>query len=172
MALYPGPFADLLNKLNDNADWRQLYGNKSKRFKDMELILRFLGLYYHANVYKRPMKGFLNNYMAKNKDIDKKTEESLELLFDKTCRTILEYLGQKAFKPATVINAAVLDSVMVGVARRIKKNLITDTAAMSTAYKGLLGDQDYSLATSRATADEEHVKVRLKKATEAFASVG
>ena len=172
VALYSGPFADLLNKLNDNADWRQLYGNKSKRFKDMELILRFLGLYYHANVYKRPMKGFLNNYMAKNKDIDKKTEESLELLFDKTCRTILEHLGQKAFKPATVINAAVLDSVMLGVARRIKKNLITDTAAMSTAYKGLLGDQDYSIATSRATADEEHVKVRLKKATEAFASVG
>ena len=172
VALYAGPFANLLNKLNDNADWRQLYGIKSKRFKDMELILRFLGLYYHAIDYKRPMKGFLNNYMAKNKNVAGKTETSLELLFDKTCRTILEHLGHRAFKPATAINAAVLDSVMVGVARRIKKSLITDTAAMSTAYQGLLRDQEYLLATSRATADEEHVKVRLKKATMAFATVG
>jgi hypothetical protein len=36
VALYHGEFVRVLRALNDNAEWRALFGNKSKRLKDME----------------------------------------------------------------------------------------------------------------------------------------
>src|SRR5262249_53984864 len=35
VALYHGPFADLLTSLNDHASWRALFGRKSRRLKDI-----------------------------------------------------------------------------------------------------------------------------------------
>lgn len=46
VALYRGPLIRLLRTLNENTDWRALYGNRSNRLKDQELILnlpRFRG---------------------------------------------------------------------------------------------------------------------------------
>jgi hypothetical protein len=66
VALYHGAFVRVLRELNDNAAWRALFGAKSKRLKDMEMILRFFAFYYHAKHYRSPMKDFLNRYMASN----------------------------------------------------------------------------------------------------------
>jgi len=41
IALYRGDFVTVLRTLNNNDAWRQLYGPKSRRLKDMEMILRF-----------------------------------------------------------------------------------------------------------------------------------
>lgn len=41
VALYHGDFVHVLQELNDFLPWRELYGTKSRRLKDMELILRF-----------------------------------------------------------------------------------------------------------------------------------
>ena len=59
VALYHGAFAALLSKLNGNSHWRALYGKKSPRLKDLELILRFFALHFYAASYRRPMKDFL-----------------------------------------------------------------------------------------------------------------
>src|SRR5690606_1998004 len=64
LALYHGEFARVLAELNDNPAWRTLYGGRSTRQKDVELIERFFALYYFSDKYARPMKGFLNRYMA------------------------------------------------------------------------------------------------------------
>jgi hypothetical protein len=63
VALYHGPFVTLLSKLNNDISWRALYGGKSSRLKDMELILRFLSLFYYETKYRRPMKEFLNRFI-------------------------------------------------------------------------------------------------------------
>jgi hypothetical protein len=45
VALYPGNFVDLLGELNASAGWRKIYGPRSPRLRDHEVILRTLALY-------------------------------------------------------------------------------------------------------------------------------
>jgi len=59
----------LLRKLNDNISWRKIYGPKSIRLKDQELILRFLAFKHNFASYKRPLRGFLDTFMARNKQL-------------------------------------------------------------------------------------------------------
>jgi len=171
VALYHGQFAALLAKLNNNKQWRALYGKKSARLKDLELILRFLALHYHAGSYERPMKDFLNRYMAANRALQKHDEDEITSVFESTVTSIHDYIGPRAFRLKSAVNAALLDSVMVGIAARLTKGPIEKPGQLKEAYESLLANGDYLGAISRATADEESVKTRLRLSKEAFSKV-
>jgi hypothetical protein len=171
VALYHGDFAALLSKLNRNPAWRELYGRLSPRLKDIELILRFFALYFRVGNYKRPMKEFLNKFMAYNRHLAKHSESELTAIFQAAVSQILTHLGPRAFRPQRSINAAVLDSMMVGVARRLSVGAINDAAAFKQAFDSLMSDKTYQERTGRATADEESVRERLNLATQAFTAV-
>lgn len=171
VALYHGQFASLLSKLNDNAKWRALYGKKSPRLKDLELILRFFSMYFYASKYERPMKDFLNRNMASNRSLAKHGDAELTSLFDNTVALIHDQIGVRAFRLKNAVNAAVLDSVMVGVATRLAGGSVTSNEQFAKAYEDLLLNTAYLSATGRATADEESVKARLRLSKEAFAKV-
>jgi len=98
VALYHGAFAALLARMNENADWRALYGRKNSRLKDIELILRFLALYFHAGSYERPMKAFLNRYMAANRNLEKQPEAVVRPIFEETTKAIRSGIGYQAFR--------------------------------------------------------------------------
>lgn len=171
VALYHGPLAALLSRLNLNARWRALYGKKSARLKDLELILRFFALRYYAGSYARPMKDFLNRYMAANRAFAKQPEPDLQSLFDSTVAVIHDCLGPRAFRLRNAVNAAIVDSLMVGIALRLERGSITRPLEVKTAYDALLVNSEYLATVSRATADEENVKTRQRLAKEAFANV-
>lgn len=172
VALYRGPLIRLLRALNDNADWRALYGNKSNRLKDQELILRFFALRFWRDHYERPMKDFLNRYTAVNRTLQLHDEATLRGTFEKTISLIRKELGQKAFRLKTAINAAILDAVMVGVSSRLSSSVpVTDLDSLRAAYDSLLKDEKFLNATGRATADEEYVRTRLDLAIRAMNSV-
>jgi hypothetical protein len=171
VALYHGAFAALLSKLNDNPHWRALYGRKSPRLKDLELILRFFALHFYAASYRRPMKDFLNRYMAANRGLEKQPEEQLRAIFEATVSTIHRAIGIGAFRPKTAVNAAVLDSIMAGVASRLASSPITSDEEFKAAYKRLFANSQYQEATTRSTADEENVRTRVQLAKDAFAKV-
>ena len=57
--IYLGEFNDLLEELNNDDNWRKVYGRKSKRRKDQEFILRFFALFYNLDSYSPPMRKFL-----------------------------------------------------------------------------------------------------------------
>jgi hypothetical protein len=171
IALYHGPIVDVLSRLNRNTDWRTLYGRKSARLKDVELILRFFALYYGYVEYRRPMKEFLNRYMAANSELRVHSERELTALFERTVGVIRRAVGPGAFRPRKVLNAATLDSVMVGIAIRLEKGPITDDASLRAAYEGLLKQHAYQTVISGSTADEESVRTRIGMAKEAFNNV-
>lgn len=171
VALYHGQFASLLSKLNNNESWRLLYGKKSARLKDLELILRFFSLYFYADKYSRPMKDFLNRNMASNRALAKHDSNELTALFETTISVIYGAIGTRAFRLKNAVNAAILDSIMVGIAARLATGPITAPGQVKAAYATLLTKTDYLNATGRATADEESVKTRLRLAKEAFAAV-
>jgi len=172
VALYHGEFAALLSQLNNNAAWRELYGKPSPRLKDIELILRFFALYFRAPNYKRPMKEFLNKFMAYNQSLTKHSSDQLVGIFDGAVSAIRQNLGSNAFRPQRSVNAAVVDSIMVGIANRLADGRpIKDGNALKKSFEYLLESPDYKSRINRATADEENVRERLALATHAFRDV-
>ena len=80
-------------------------------------------------------------------------------------------LGARAFRPVRAINAAVFDSIAVGLARRLTRGPIKKPEALVEAHRKLAAEPRYVEATSRATSDEASVSDRLKLSTGAFAAV-
>ena len=167
-AIYGGAFNELLHELNKLEGWRRLYGKRrgDKRRRDEELILRFLALYFRGADYKNPMKGFLNRFMEDNKNLQIYSARQIQALFNKTVTCILNGLGVNAFKPTRSLNAALLDSLMVAIARRLEVDpLIADIVQQ---YESLRGNEEYTDLISRTTAAPERVRRRIELATEAF----
>lgn len=172
VALYHGEFVKVLQELNNHPAWRQLYGNKSKRLKDMELILRFFAFLYYAGKYESPMKLFLNRYMATNRRLEKQPENELKDIFRRTTDTVLGAFGRKAFRPRRAVNAAVVDSLMTGVARRIlAKGTIKNLPEALRHFTRLMADDKYLEAVETGTSQEANVETRLSKAQAAFAQL-
>jgi hypothetical protein len=171
VALYNGQFVRLLRDLNQNADWRELYGAQSDRLKDQELILRFCAFYLNEANYKRPLKRFLNDFVRDHRDGSGLDAGHLRTVFGQSCALLAEHVGPKVFKATGQLNAALVDSVLVGVARRIDAGPINDPRSLAAAFDGLTADADFIGAIGKATADEDRVALRMRKATAAFASV-
>lgn len=170
-SIYHGPFRELLADLNRNREWRAIFGKVNKRMRDQELILRFLALYFYSEHYSSPMKGFLNRYMAQNRDLQAQSADRLREVFSRSIGTIYEGLGEDAFRPKQYLNAAVFDSVMVGIARRLEEGSLRDYAKLEQQYRLLLDDSEYQAAYQKSTAQERSVETRLRLATEAFDKV-
>jgi hypothetical protein len=117
------------------------------------------------------MKDFLNRYMASNRDLKRQSEKDLTTVFERTTAVIAAAIGSRAFRPVRAINAAVIDSVMTGVARRLAAGPIKNTNQLVEHYEALLKDKHYLSAVETGTSQEANVTARLKLATEAFASV-
>jgi len=153
-----GNFNDYLHKVNDNPDWRAIYGPKSKRLKDVELILRFMAFYEDGNSYKSPMKHFLNDYMKKKRNKTDAQLKELEDIFVNTIKFISQSLGDRPFRPDRSLNTAVFDSVATALAHRLKENPSIKGGEALIAYEGLLQNSRFIEGYIRSTADEENVK--------------
>lgn len=169
--LYHGELNDLLKSLNENSYWRELFGPVSSRLRDQELILRFLALYFNDEKYSKPIAGFLNNYMGANRHLKLQSAEQITQAFDNTVKTLNKHLGKNVFKPRAALMAAIFDSIMVGVARRLEKGYIKDIEALRRSYIALLSNKDFIWATETHTSDEDRVNRRIALATKAFANI-
>lgn len=115
------------------------------------------------------MKLFLNRYMATNRRLEKQSAQELEEIFKETTKTIFAALGKKAFRPKRAVNAAVVDSLMTGIAKRIQaKGPIKNLKEFRIRFYKLLKDTKYVAATETGTAQEANVRTRLAKAERAF----
>jgi len=168
-AIYSGPFAALLKDLNDFPAWRNVYGNRSTRLKDQEFILRFFAMYLYRDQYRKPLKGFLNTYMARNKNLTIHRADLLTKVFVRTITYIDKLLGRKAFRPIRAMNASVFDSIMVGVAQMLENSpKLPRNEDFLEAYNDLLLNTEYLQVTTDATSDEPVVQKRMSLALEAF----
>lgn len=166
--VFHGPLLDKITELNSYGPWREIFGKVNKRLKDEELILRFIALYYEDSKYQKPMEEFLNNFASKH---NKPSEEFLlevGKVFKETIDIADKALGSKAFRVVRAVNAAVFDSIMVGLARRLKLGQITDFDSLRQSYGELMKKEEYLKATSKGTSDEAAVALRLDLATKAF----
>ena len=170
-SVYRGPFNELLKTLAQHTKWREIYGPPSDRGKDQELILRFFALYYGADSYARPLKGFLNKFMDDNRVPPLARLAEMQGLFDQTVTVAADALTRSAFRPERNLNAAVADAFLVGLARRLAQGPIQRVAGLKAAAERVLKDQSFLDAVTSATTDPPVVSRRIELATSAFAKV-
>lgn len=168
-ALYHGGLMDAIRELNQHPSWRKIYGSPDARRKDEELILRFLAFTFPVAEYRRPLKEYLNKFANNWRNPPNEVLDKFSNSFKQVSDLWWDALGDKAFRPALRLNAAVFDSMTVGLARRIDLNDSPDTSEIATAYCELMDDEGYRIATTNWTSREEAVSVRLEKATNRMA---
>jgi hypothetical protein len=172
IALYAGPLVNYLDELNHDVSWRQLYGPLSPRLRDQELVLRALAFFVSSSTYKRPLKKFLNDFMAEHRMLDRLQHEKLKVIFVEAARLLLEGPGRAALRRGgTQINAALTEALIVGLMRRLDSGRAIDASQVMSVVADLDKSPDLDSAVTRATADEESVRSRLAVATARFASV-
>lgn len=160
--IYQGRFNDLLNELNNNSDWRKVFGvpTPQKHKRDMELILRFFALYYNSSVYKKSMKDFLSNFMKVHQNPNEAELKEYCTLFKRTVSAVRGNLGDKPFHIRVGLNAAVFDAVFVAFA----KNLDNVPETVKTRYQKLLNDKSFIICITSHTTDTDIVSQRLNLA--------
>jgi hypothetical protein len=136
--------------------------------RDQELILRFFALYDSYERYRRPMKVFLNDFMATHREMSTQLRSQYHHLFTKTIALVFSDIGENAFRLKRVINAAVYDSVMTALARSERARVLI--GGVRTDYERLLRNELYIAACSKSTGDEEMVNRRMQLAIQAFAA--
>lgn len=174
VALYAGPFIQLLDKLNNDENWRALYGEKkSPRLRDQEVILRAIALFITPGTYRRPLKKFLNDFVGINRYLDNLSADRIERLFKLAVELINEGAGSESLRPrqSPQINTALTEAVLVGLMRKLDVDETVTAEAVSRGISGLLANSKLEPSIYRATADEESVRNRLFLATQAFASL-
>jgi len=171
VALYSGEFVRLLRDLNGDVNWRKLYGPRSNRLKDQELILRFAAFRLNSENYKRPLKRFLNDFVGDHRNGAGIDMKGLTESFQDVCKVIATHIGRRAFRATGQVNAALVDAVMFGVAERHDQGVIKEPEKLGEAFDALVKQQEFLTAIGRATADEDRVARRLTMAKDSFGVV-
>jgi len=171
-AIFHGEFNELLRTLNRNEAWRTVFGRpENKRMRDQELILRFFAFLYAGERYEEPLKIFLNKFMGSNRNLNRYSAAELTRVFEDTINSVRDHIGAQSIRPFGSLNAAVLDSVMVGIAKRKRTGPIQEPQRLTQAYANLSANTTFQTATLSSTASTASIANRLALATEAFAAV-
>ena len=170
-AIYRGPLLDTIQEINNNPDWRAVFGSKPHpRQKDQELILRFWALYLKFEEYKAPMLGFLNDFAEANHEPGDVFLQEGKTRFAEMIKTFNAAMQNQSFRTGSgrQLNAAVFDSMAVGLARRIRTSGPPSPNIIVEVHSSLLKNTDYLESVSGGTAQERTVRTRINKAVEAF----
>lgn len=166
--VYYGDFNENLSVLSQDTSWRLIFDKENKRMKEQELILRFFALYYEYNDFKKILKSFLNSFMTRNRNFELHSKEELHTIFKSTIDFISRNIGFSAFRNGNRINAAVFDSIMVGVAKRLNENPNMNDELFIQKYNELIIDEEFISYTQSSTSSESSVKGRINKAITQF----
>lgn len=168
-ALYHGKLMDTIREINQHPSWRKIYGDTDIHQKDQELILRFLALTFPDKKYQHPLKEYLNQFAKNRQNPPDNILNQYANTFQQVSDLWWEALGHKAFRPAQVLNAAVFDSMTVGLAQRIESLASPHPVAIANAYHELMADTEYLKAIKQWTSSESAVTMRLEKAASKLA---
>lgn len=179
--LYRGSYLDLAKELASDHDYAHIMGFKGpeKRMKDVEYVIRF-GAFYHQTYlkYSSSMKSFINQEMAKNKNISNGDAEKLRDAFKKAIQINKSLFGARSFRKITrgtandpnivwknskIVNGALYDLMMVSLLKYDKNLIYRNLDAIREAYISLLTENDTFIdAVEKWTNDKNQTKARFE----------
>jgi hypothetical protein len=172
VALYAGETVNFVRDLNQDANWRALFGAHNRDLKDHELILRAISLMPTARgiqVFRPPMARFLNDYLEVHQEQLPPDADGIRSRFSLAVRLLNEAKGRDALRiRGTQVNAAHTDAVLVGLMTALGEKGDLTTSDVQAALSVLLANERYRYAVSESTSHSEQVSARISLATKAF----
>ena len=175
-----GEFNDLLFELNENLDWRILFGKteKDSRMRDMEFILRFLALdtdfIKHNEASTISLKKYLNEFMGSTSSQTPQIIEQRREKFNAVMNFVLKNIGGNAFFNITAGDEAkirkrfyptIFDSICPAVAiafRQLGNEIPTNN--LEEKRLALLKNEEYKKYISEGTMQISHIHGRINLA--------
>lgn len=169
-AVFHGRLIDRIESLNSYEDWRKILGKPNRRLKDQEMILRFMAMLHEGDKYRSSMSRFLNEFTLTNRNPDDTWLDDTSSLFEETISSFANSVGQDSFRltKGRAVNAAVFDSMSVGLARRIRGKGELPPEIVKDTYDTLIGDEKYLRYVTQSTSLAVSVEHRLTLASVAF----
>lgn len=171
--VFHGPFIKLIDELSKEKIWRKVSGlGQDTRMRGGELIVRFLALTYRQEEYRKPLKGFLNEFSSEFQNLDEELSLQWKQQFLAALEAAYYVFGEKAFRvlgddlePAVKnINAALYDSVMVSFTRlNINKHdmLNLDKHAFLEKYQKFISTDEFHKSITSGTSATSSVNHRI-----------
>lgn len=163
--LYAGEFADLLQRLNGDKDWRAILGRPrpDPRMKDVEMILRYTALFHAEGGYAPPVKSFLSGFMASHKNPGEEFIDGECARFASVCRTVRNALGSTPFSNEHgQLRMPLFDSVFVAFVRSGSRC----PGDIRERFDRLRGGEEFAKYAGKATTSVSAIKGRLRLARE------
>ncbi|MBS1512572.1 MAG: DUF262 domain-containing protein [Bacteroidetes bacterium] len=176
--VYQGNFNTLLFQLNNDVNWRLLYGNpkEDSRMRDLEFILRFFAL--KSNEVKDSKKGsislkkLLNEFMGAKGNNYPRAVLNFGQEFTSSILAVKNQFGENAFfnvqsNDLTTIRKrfypTVYDSIMIATAIALEKGVNT-SKSNETNRLALLRDDKFREYSTQGTMQVEHINGRIELA--------
>lgn len=175
-----GLFNNLLFELNNNDDWRRLFGKEEvdSRMRDMEFILRFLALDTNFIKFNESsmisLKKYLNEFMGASNSQSPDIVDERREKFKYVMSFINEHIGENAFynisggdenKIRKRFYPTIFDAICPAVAiahRHFGEDIPTDN--LEAKRLALLKDVEFKKYSSEGTMQISHIHGRINKA--------
>jgi len=177
--IYRGSFNNLLKKLRNNEDFLELQNltKPDKRMKDAERVLRFFTFCDRGiQNYKSPLKGFLNDYMEKNREISNEEAEEKTELFKKCvelCKNVFgDLVGHRWVKEeeedksgylSLNFNEGIFDAQMVAFMDYNKRDVMPKAQVVKYAFVDIICTPSFIETVEIGTYDTKMTKKRMDK---------
>ena len=169
MCMYYSPFYEkLVSELNLNKTWRFFLGKEipDLHMNDVEVLVRAFALLEMSNVYKAPLRNFLNEYSKAAMAFDGEKIDNLSVLYNEFWKSCSE-LNDDAFRNEKNKFVRVLfESVFVTVCSIIKDEGLNDRKILPESLNTLKQDKQFIDSSQGNTAGNTSVKKRLERACE------
>ena len=164
--LYYSDFFRMLNVLNQNSIWRNLYGKpEDGKFRDVEIILRSIALLCDGENYSGSMNSFINRFAKRAMSYSADEIEYFRNLFTSFLESCSEIPRETFATKKGEFNGALFDSVfVVAVEKFYKEKSLVDEKIQPDKIDALKKDMEFENAITHSTSHTKMVKKRLAKA--------
>lgn len=173
--VYQGELNSLLFELNKNIQWRILFGREQEdsRMRDLEFILRFLGLNSdEIRTFPKSaisLKKYLNEFMGSKENNSLTAINDFRNNFNDTIDAIIKIFGENAFynvqsNDLTTIRKrfypTIFDAIMIATSIAIKRGIDISQSNEQKRLE-LLRDLEFRKFISEGTMQIEHINGRI-----------
>ena len=159
-----GPLDDLIRELNEDPAWRELFGKRHSRLRDMELILRFIALREDVSNYLSPMPKFLDRFMEQNRGILSGRAEEIGKAFKRVAALVRNTVGKDSIRSGNTLVVTRFDAVMVGLDSHLEAHPKTSGQEIATRLQKLETDEKYQWSIDEFVNDTGRVQTRIERA--------
>lgn len=164
--LYYSDFFRMLNIMNQNDAWRDLYGKpEDGKFRDVEIILRSFALLFDGEAYNGSMNNFINRFSKKAMSFTEQEVDYCKDLFASFLESCSNVPRELFATKNGELNAALFDCVFAVVAGNYyKTHSLVSEKVPAEKICALKADPEFEEAITHSTSHTKMVAQRIAKA--------